>query len=603
MQVAPPPIQHHSQYPYAMNPMQQRDQPVYQSTVRPTPSALSQSSTRKRKRVVPQPSVQYHTEKHYDDLGELREFLVIEDTPPPGGATPAGHHSTSATGLTPSISAAFSSSGGVRTRAQAAAAATQNDSVPPLSLQHASSSINGAPPAKRRKKETFADDTPVAGPSRPQQHHVNGNGNGAGPSGAYARKAIASRAYENNKHTGPGGSAVSWVGQGSGGTESVRESQVSQASTQAQPAPSPVYDDKDGYYIINANDVIGNPPRYRIIRLLGQGTFGKVVEAWDCINRTRVAVKIIRAIPKYRDASKIEIRVLRTLKLRDPTNLNKCIHLEEWFDYRNHICIVTELLGLCIYDFLRENEFQPFPRRHIQDFAKQLLQGVAFLHELNLIHTDLKPENILLVDNTTRIVSVPPPPGSRSKQPKQKKLLNTTEVRLIDFGSATFDDEYHPTVVSTRHYRAPEIILGLGWSFPCDAFSIGCILVEFYTGGALFQTHDNLEHLAMMEAAMGKVPSALARRAARTKAEFFKIPASGSAAPTLDYPKPKISRQSRKEVKAIKSLEEIIKPIDITNMRFLDLVKKLLIWEPNDRLTVRDALSHPYFDLTIPMEP
>ena len=55
-------------------------------------------------------------------------------------------------------------------------------------------------------------------------------------------------------------------------------------------------------------------------------------------------------------------------------------------------------------------------------------------------------------------------------------------------------------MVSTRHYRAPEIILNLGWSFPCDIWSIGCILVEFFTGDALFQTHDNLEHLAMMEA-------------------------------------------------------------------------------------------------------
>ena len=54
--------------------------------------------------------------------------------------------------------------------------------------------------------------------------------------------------------------------------------------------------------------------------------------------------------------------------------------------------------------------------------------------------------------------------------------------------------------MSTRHYRAPEIILNLGWSSPCDIWSIGCILVEFFTGDALFQTHDNLEHLAMMEA-------------------------------------------------------------------------------------------------------
>jgi dual-specificity kinase len=54
--------------------------------------------------------------------------------------------------------------------------------------------------------------------------------------------------------------------------------------------------------------------------LLGQGTFGKVVEAVDTETNNRVAIKIIRAIPKYRDASKIEVRVLQKLKERDPTN-------------------------------------------------------------------------------------------------------------------------------------------------------------------------------------------------------------------------------------------------------------------------------------------
>jgi dual-specificity kinase len=46
---------------------------------------------------------------------------------------------------------------------------------------------------------------------------------------------------------------------------------------------------------------------------------------------------------------------------------------------------------------------------------------------------------------------------------------------------------------------------GMNWSYPCDIYSIGCILVEFFTGDALFQTHDNLEHLAMMEVVMGKM--------------------------------------------------------------------------------------------------
>jgi len=127
----------------------------------------------------------------------------------------------------------------------------------------------------------------------------------------------------------------------------------------------------------------------------------------------------------------------------------------------------------------------------------------AVLHDLNLIHTDLKPENILLCDNAYQTFTynrkIPSSSQTVSRQAGQRKVLLDTEIRLIDFGSATFQDEYHSSVVSTRHYRAPEIILGLGWSFPCDIWSIGCILVEFFTGDALFQTHDNLEHLAMME--------------------------------------------------------------------------------------------------------
>lgn len=114
------------------------------------------------------------------------------------------------------------------------------------------------------------------------------------------------------------------------------------------------------------------------MKLLGQGTFGKVIEAVDTHkNNQRVAIKIIRAIPKYRDASKIEVRVLQRLKERDAENRHNCIHLLNWFDHRNHICLVSELLGMCVYDFLKDNDFAPFPRHHIQAFARSLLDSVA----------------------------------------------------------------------------------------------------------------------------------------------------------------------------------------------------------------------------------
>jgi dual-specificity kinase len=120
----------------------------------------------------------------------------------------------------------------------------------------------------------------------------------------------------------------------------------------------------------------------------------------------------------------------------------------------------------------------------------------------------LKPENILLCSSQYQTFTynrtIPSASTTVHRSATTRRVLLDTEIRLIDFGSATFQDEYHSSVVSTRHYRAPEIILGLGWSYPCDIWSIGCILVELFTGDALFQTHDNLEHLAMMEAVVNQ---------------------------------------------------------------------------------------------------
>ncbi|CAO3674028.1 unnamed protein product [Rhizopus stolonifer] len=289
----------------------------------------------------------------------------------------------------------------------------------------------------------------------------------------------------------------------------------------------PIYDDKEGHYIVRLNDSL--TPQYKIMKLLGQGTFGKVVECYDRVRRTFCAIKIIRSIPKYRDASKIEIRVLNTLKKHDPLNLNKCIHLIEWFDYRNHVCMVFELLGQSVFDFLKANQFKPLAHYQIQLLSKQLLTSVAFLHDLKLVHTDLKPENILLVGG-------------------DKHSFQTAEIRLIDFGSATFERDYHSAIVSTRHYRAPEIIMGLGWSYPCDLWSIGCILIEFFTGDALFQTHDNIEHLAMLQSVLGPMPTHMITHASAEAKKWFTMN-------KLNYPLPKTSKQSKRSVSNLKPLD------------------------------------------------
>ncbi|KAJ7220092.1 CMGC/CLK protein kinase [Mycena pura] len=502
--------------------------------VLPTPPV----ATRKRKRAH-QYTVSYSEVQEVDSDGRLREVIVIEDTPPPP------------TTMSPSINNAFSASyqppiysAPIRTRARAAAEAQ--------ALSASTSSAIVAPPAKKRKRDPVEE----------------------------VRATAAKKTAPSIQQSQAVAQTKSW------------DSRSAAATDETSKGPASC-DDKEGHYIIVPDDLIYR--RYRTVRLLGQGTFGKVVEAIDTHTENRVAIKIIRAIPKYRDASKIEVRVLNKLKERDPLNRHKCIHLLHWFDHRNHICLVSELLGMCLYDFLKENDFAPFPRQHIQSFARQLLGSVAFLHDLHLIHTDLKPENILLVHSDYKTVYVPVP-GKRNAPPKAKRILHSTDIRLIDFGSATFENEYHSTVVCTRHYRAPEIILGLGWSYPCDAYSLGCILVEFFTGVALFQTHDNLEHLAMMEMVMGKMPERFARAGARSKPEFFKDNVR------LDWPKAKASRQSKKEVRATRPLSDVIPPHDIVNRHFLNLVQKLLAFDPAQRLSVREALNHPYFSLIIANE-
>lgn len=166
----------------------------------------------------------------------------------------------------------------------------------------------------------------------------------------------------------------------------------------------------------------------------------------------------------------------------------------------------------------------------------------AVLHDVNLVHTDLKPENILLVNSNYQTFTygqtIPSSSQTTSRSSDTRRVLLDSDIRLIDFGSATFDDEYHSSVVSTRHYRAPEIILNLGWSFPCDIWSIGCILVEFFTGDALFQTHDNLEHLAMMNSVCGgKVDAKIIKQVVQARG-------SNSNSASKYVLKPSIFRQS-----------------------------------------------------------
>ncbi|KAM4554805.1 dual specificity protein kinase CLK4b isoform 2-T3 [Odontesthes bonariensis] len=259
-----------------------------------------------------------------------------------------------------------------------------------------------------------------------------------------------------------------------------------------------VEDDDEGHLIYHSGDMLR--ARYEIVCTLGEGAFGKVVECIDHSNDgSRVALKIIKNIDRYREAALSEVEVLKQLNSLDAARRYACVRMLDWFDYHGHICISFELLGLSTYDFLKENNFQPFSIEQIRHMAYEIVRAVKFLHKNKLTHTDLKPENILFIDSDYDLQY------NREKR-RDERTLRNPNVKIVDFGNATYDHEHHTSVVSTRHYRAPEVILDLGWNHSCDIWSIGCILLEYYLGSTLFQTHDSKEHLAMMERVLGPIP-------------------------------------------------------------------------------------------------
>ncbi|KAJ3312021.1 dual specificity protein kinase kns1 [Boothiomyces sp. JEL0838] len=189
-----------------------------------------------------------------------------------------------------------------------------------------------------------------------------------------------------------------------------------------------------------------------------------------------------------------------------------------------------------------------------------------------------KTKNLMLVDNETVQV-----PVAHSKN-RSRKMLKSTKIILIDFGSTVFEKDYHSQIVSTRHYRAPEIILGLGWSYPCDIWSIGCILVELYTGAALFQTHENLEHLKMMEVVLGPFPASITSNIPGQASEYF---SKGK----VRFPAHDTEETSEAFVAAMSSIEEIIRPRNAFEEMFLVFIKHLLQYNPKERCTAHEALQ------------
>ncbi|KAG8234540.1 hypothetical protein J437_LFUL013998 [Ladona fulva] len=227
------------------------------------------------------------------------------------------------------------------------------------------------------------------------------------------------------------------------------------------------YDDDNHDYIIKHGEKFLD--RYEIDSLIGKGSFGQVVKAFDHEEQCHVAIKIIKNKRPFLNQAQIEVKLLDMMNKADADNKyyigkDKIVKLKRHFTWRNHLCLVFELLSYNLYDLLRNTNFRGVSLNLTRKFAQQLCTALLFLStpELNIIHCDLKPENILLCN------------------PKR------SAIKIVDFGSSCQLGQRIYQYIQSRFYRSPEVLLGIPYDLAIDMWSLGCILVEMHTGEPLF---------------------------------------------------------------------------------------------------------------------
>ncbi|XP_076803844.1 dual specificity tyrosine-phosphorylation-regulated kinase 1A-like isoform X2 [Clavelina lepadiformis] len=342
------------------------------------------------------------------------------------------------------------------------------------------------------------------------------------------------------------------------------------------------YDDVHYDYIIKNGEKWND--RYEIDSLIGKGSFGQVAKAYDHQEQEYVAIKIIKNKKAFYKQALIEVRLLELMNRYDADNKYYVVRLKRHFHFRNHLCLVFELLSYNLYDLLRNTNFRGVSLNLTRKFAQQLCTALLFLStpEINIIHCDLKPENILLCN------------------PKR------SAIKIIDFGSSCRLGERIYQYIQSRFYRSPEVLLGIPYDMAIDMWSLGCILVEMHTGEPIFAGSNEEDQMNKIVEVLGMPPQHMLDSASSQKIrKLFERQHDGTW---------KVKKQEKKyKEPGSRKLHDILGVesggpggrratesghSEQDYLKFKDLILCMLTYDPKERLTPFRALQHSFFKKT-----